>query len=110
MEEILSGTKKIKFVHDTYWTAKSSIAPTAQIKDFKDRLLGVHLRDLTLYKSGLKVLSRDCALGDGVLDFSEILTEARKCGAEYFVIEQKTDTPYEDIKKSYTYLNTLEVN
>ena len=46
MEELLSATKRIKFVHDTYWTARCGIDPARQIRAFGERLLGIHLRDL----------------------------------------------------------------
>ena len=101
MAELLSLTKKIKFVHDTYWTAGCGIAPERQIAEFGDRLLGIHLRDLTHRKSGIKVLQKDCAIGDGVIDFGSVLRAAKEVGCEYLVIEQKTDKPYEEIKKSY---------
>ena len=107
MDELLSRTRKIKFVHDTYWTARSGIDPEIQIKRFGSRLLGVHLRDLTHSAKGLDVLSRDCAIGDGVIDFSRVIPAAVGVGAEYLVIEQKTNTPEVDIEKSYLKCNSI---
>ena len=104
MNELLSKTNKINFVFDTYWTVKSSFDPLKQINQFNDRLLGVHLRDLKLYKKGLKVLSKDCELGQGIINFKEIIDNAISVGCKYFVIEQKTNTPYKSIEKSYNYL------
>ena len=101
MEELISRTKKIKFVHDTYWTARSGISPVAQIKEFGERLLGIHLRDLAFKKKFLGVVPYDTAVGEGVIDFGKVLCAAREVGCEYTVIEQKTDTPYEDIKRSF---------
>ena len=103
MDELLSKTHKIKFVHDTYWTIKSSYDSIKQIREFNDRLLGIHLRDLTHYKKGLKVLSKDCEIGKGIIDFKRIIQSALDVGCEYFVIEQKTNTPYDSIKQSYQY-------
>ena len=105
MEELLERTEKIKFVHDTYWTARSGIDPAEQIKAFGNRLLGIHLRDLTFEKKLLDVIPRNTFIGDGVVDFKRVLSAATNVGCEYFVIEQKTDTPYEDIKRS---LDSLE--
>ena len=110
MEELLSKTEKIQFVHDTYWTAKSGISPAAQIKAFGERLLGVHLRDLTLKKKrGIGVVSTDAAIGEGVIDFASVLQAAQEVGCRYYVIEQKTDTPYEDIKKSFFALSNIQI-
>ena len=104
MAELLSRTKKIKFVHDTYWTARSGISPASQIREFGDRLLGIHLRDLVFEKKFLDAVPHDAAIGDGVIDFSAVLDSAREVGCEYTVIEQKTDTPYEDIRRSLNHL------
>lgn len=107
MDELLARTSKIKFVHDTYWTARCGIDPAAQIKEFGDRLLGIHLRELTFDKKGIEVVSRDGVIGEGVIDFSRVLEAAESVGCSYYVIEQKTDNPYRDIEKSFTYLEAI---
>ena len=107
MEELLSRTERIKFVHDTYWTARSGVSPTAQIKAFGKRLLGVHLRDLSFKARGIDVLPINSAIGEGVVDFSAVLSECEKVGCSYYVIEQKTDSPYRDIEKSYLKLKEI---
>ena len=101
MDELLAKTKRIKIVHDTYWTARCGIDPIREIARFGNRLLGVHLRDLTHYAKGLEVKPRDCAIGYGVIDFARVIPMAIEMGAEYLVIEQKTKDPYTEIYKSY---------
>lgn len=108
MAELLSKTEKIKFVHDTYWTARSGVSPDDQIREFGSRLLGIHLRDLAFRKKLLDVVPHDTAIGDGVIDFVRVLAAAKKVGCEYTVIEQKTNDPYGDIKKSFNYLNKIK--
>ena len=110
MAEILSKTKKIKIVHDTYWTARCGTDPVLQIKEFGNRLLGIHLRDLTFKKSGIDVLSVDTSIGNGVINFEGVLKVALENGCNYYVIEQKTDEPYSDIEKSFKYLNSIITN
>ena len=110
MAEILSETKKIKIVHDTYWTARCGTDPVLQIKEFGNRLLGIHLRDLTFKKSGIDVLSVDTSIGNGVINFGGVLEAALENGCNYYVIEQKTDEPYADIEKSFKYLNSIITN
>ena len=107
MEELLDKTGKIRFVHDTYWTTKCGMSSALQIRQFGKRLLGIHLRDLTLYKKGLKVLSKDAAVGEGVINFTEVFREAERAGCEYYVIEQKTGQPYE--KLAISYKNILKI-
>ena len=108
MAELLARTKKIKFVNDTYWTARSGVDPGRQIREFSDRLLGIHLRDLGFRKRFLDVLPHDTYIGGGVIDFRRVLTAAEAVGCEYLVIEQKTDEPYLNIKKSYEHLCSID--
>ena len=110
MEELLTKTEKIKFVHDTYWTARCGTDPARQIRQFGGRLLGIHLRDLTFGKRLLSVLPRDTYIGGGVIDFAAVLCAAEEVGCEYTVIEQNSDTPYEDIGRSLANLNKIRTN
>ena len=107
MSELLSRTKRIKLVHDTYWTARCGIDPALQIEQFGDRLLGIHLRDLSFDRHGIDVLSRDAAIGDGVIDFARVLRAAESVGCSYYVIEQKTKDPYTEIEKSFKRLESI---
>ena len=110
MEELLTTTTKIKFVHDTYWTARCGIDPTRQIWQFGNRLLGIHLRDLTFGKRLIDVIPRDTFIGDGVIDFNSVIFAASQVGCEYMVVEQKTDEPYENLKRSFENLEKLRSN
>lgn len=108
MEELILGTEKIRFVTDTYWSARSGVEPACQIEAFGDRLLGVHLRDLAFERCFLDVIPHDTVIGEGVIDFGRVLSAINKTACEYAVIEQKTRTPYEDIKKSLLHLLKTE--
>ena len=108
MAELLSKTERIKFVHDTYWTARSGVSPAKQIREFGNRLLGIHLRDLAFKKRLLDVIPHDTVVGEGVIDFGEVLLAAAEVGCEYTVIEQKTPTPYKDIAHSYENLIKIQ--
>ena len=112
MEELLTTTTKIKFVHDTYWTARCGIDPVRQIQEFGTRLLGIHLRDLAFSKKLIDVIPHDTFIGDGVIDFKRVICAAKEVGCEYMVVEQKTDAPYENITKSIKNLEKLrsEIN
>ena len=108
MQEILTRTERIKFVHDTYWTARCGIEPAVQIRQFGERLLGIHLRDLTHERNGLNVIPHDTAIGEGVLDFERILRAAEDVGCSYYAIEQKTTDPYRNIEKSFGHLEQIK--
>lgn len=109
MAELLSRTRSIRFVHDTYWTARCGIDPAVQIAEFGERLIGIHLRDLTFTKKGLDVVGSDSAIGDGLIDFASVLRAAEQSGCRYYVIEQKTDNPYTEIEKSFKNLEAIRI-
>ena len=108
MDVLLEETRDIQFVHDTYWTTKCGLPSAEQIRRFGHRLMGIHLRDLSLYKKGLQVLSKDAAVGDGVVDFPAVLQAAKEVGSPYLVIEQKTKQPYAQLRRSYDYCKKIQ--
>ncbi len=101
MDELIERTHKIQFVHDTYWTVRCGYSSVEQVQKFGSRLLGIHLRDLVLYRKGLRIVMKDGAVGTGIIDFQSILNEAEKVQCSYAVIEQNTKHPYEDITLSF---------
>ena len=107
MAELICRTKRIRFVHDTYWTAGCGVDPVRQIEEFGDRLVGIHLRDLGFTAKGISVVPTDTAIGDGVIDFGRVLSAAEKVGCSYYAIEQKTKTPYPELEKSFGRLEAI---
>lgn len=107
MQEILSLTG-IRIVNDTYWTARCGVDPARQILELGDRLLGIHLRDLTFRKRFLSVLPTDTYVGGGVIDFRSVLRAARETSCRYAVIEQNSSSPYDDIRRSIDYLRKIK--
>jgi Sugar phosphate isomerases/epimerases len=101
---LLRRCPDLRFVNDTFWSARAGKNPVAQIKEFGKRLIGVHLRDIADEEAGLKVKTNDCELGRGFIDFHEVIAAAKEAGAEYCAVEQKTITPLESLMTSRTYL------
>lgn len=96
LDMILENTDHdVKIVTDTYWAAKSSVNPAMLINRLKKRIMGVHLRDMKR--------PQDIELGQGTIDFSKVLLEAKKF-ASYAVIEQDTKQPLESLKISTDYI------
>ena len=108
MIELLERTKRIGFVHDTYWTARCGIDPAIQIAEFGERLVGIHLRDLSHSAKGISVKSQDVPIGDGVINFARVLSAAEKVGCSYMVIEQNTKSPYRDIERSLKAVSNIK--
>jgi Sugar phosphate isomerases/epimerases len=101
---LLRNCPNLRFVNDTFWSARAGKNPAVQIKEFGKRLLGVHLRDIHDEESGLKAKAKDCELGKGFTDFHDVIAAAKEVGAEYCVIEQKTTTPLKSLETSRNHL------
>jgi sugar phosphate isomerase/epimerase len=83
----------VKLEIDVFWLTVAGLNPVSWIQKLSDRLLFLHMKDL---KKGSKtqVYTFDIPedsyveLGTGMLDYKAILTEARKAGIQYAIIDQ----------------------
>ena len=75
---------------DTYWLQFGGVDPASWIRRFKDRVPLVHLKDMAI-KDGDPV---DAEIGEGNLDWVEILSACRDAGTRWLVVEQ--DDPRQD--------------
>lgn len=104
---IIGNTRLLKFVLDTYWLTKSGIAPCKLIKSLVGRIEGLHLRDYALMRRFVSRYPKDFALGEGVVDFAEIIDYAEKQGIYYGAVEQNAKQPFDELEKSVTHLKKL---
>lgn len=89
---------KLGLIIDTYWITKMKQDPIDIYLKYKNRIKGMHLREYG--KSG-----QHYPIGEGTVDFKTILNTIDQ--HVYTVIEQKTDSPFQDIKKALTHLEEI---
>lgn len=90
---------------DTYWLQYGGANPAAWIRRFKDRVPLVHLKDMAVDR-GRAV---DAEIGEGNLDWVEVLSACRDAGTKWLVVEQdepKLD-PMESVAMSHANLSKL---
>jgi len=75
---------------DTYWLQAAGASPATWLRRLKGRVPLVHLKDMTV--AGGRVAQTE--VGDGNLDWPEILDACREAGAEWLIVEQ--DDPGRD--------------
>lgn len=69
---------------DLYWTAWAGVDPVAYMRKNTGRLNLLHLKQMKDRES------RECVdLGEGVLDFTEIITLGKELGVEHYILEQE---------------------
>jgi sugar phosphate isomerase/epimerase len=98
-----TGTLQAEF--DTYWLQYGGANPAAWIRRFKGRVPLVHLKDMAVV-GGRPV---DVEVGEGNLDWAEILNACRYAGTEWLVVEQDESRrdPMESVAISYANLARL---
>ena len=91
---------------DTYWVQLGGGDPTSWVEKVSGRTPLLHLKD---YIVGLDSKPVYTEIGNGNLDWKRILTAAEKAGTEWLIVEQDScpGDPFDSIKISYDYLQTL---
>ena len=90
---------------DTYWLQYGGANPAAWIRRFAHRVPLVHLKDVSIDR-GRPV---DAEVGEGNLDWLDILSACRDAGTGWLVVEQDEPRrdPLESVAVSYTNLTRL---
>lgn len=69
---------------DTYWVTKSGADPTEVLQRYRGRYRSLHVKDM----ANDEEKSITC-VGEGILDFTPIITEAVSQGVRHFIVERE---------------------
>jgi sugar phosphate isomerase/epimerase len=103
----------VKFEMDVLWTFLPNVDPAALIKKYPGRFKLMHIKDM---KPGIArgslagglADSLNAAIGQGQVNWAEVLSAASKDGLEYYYIEDETTDPVNNAPKSVAYLEKLK--
>lgn len=105
MDRLIQETnpEEFYFIADTYWLQAAGMNPGAFLKGLGSRAMAVHFKDL---KANLDNTSEMAEIGQGNLDWDEIISVCREAGVRWALVEQDTcrRDPFESLKMSYDYL------
>jgi sugar phosphate isomerase/epimerase len=88
----------VKFELDVYWARKGNVDPATFLKAHPSRFRLVHLKDMA--KDGSTT-----ELGNGTIDFAEIIDASLQSGVRHFFVEQDySPDPMRSIAASIAYL------
>jgi sugar phosphate isomerase/epimerase len=79
-----SASDTLKAELDTYWLQYGGVNPSSYIRRFKGRVPLVHLKDMAV-RDGRPMMAE---VGEGNLDWPDILNACRDAGTEWLVVEQ----------------------
>jgi sugar phosphate isomerase/epimerase len=88
---------------DVGHTARTGVDVVKSIAEAGDRLLDIHMKDLTSFKEK----SSQCAVGDGVMPVVEIFKQLKKMnyrGCVNLEYESHSDNPLPGMQKSFAYM------
>jgi len=95
------------FEIDTYWIQMGGASPAEWIRKVKGRVPNIHCKDLT-------VLDWETAMaevGEGNLDWEEIIKASEEAGVEWYLVEQDVcrRDPFESLAISFRNLNRMGI-
>lgn len=94
----------VKLELDVYWLAKAGLNPVRSLREARDRLVLVHLKDMAADGSTVE-------LGAGVLDLESIVRTALLVGARRLFVEQdESPNPLQSIATSLEFLQRLPLD
>jgi sugar phosphate isomerase/epimerase len=100
---LLSRTDEplVKFELDVYWATRGKVDPAPLLRAHPSRFRLVHLKDMARDGSFTEI-------GNGTLDFADIIDAALQSGVEHFFVEQDVaPDPLRSIAASIAYLRRL---
>ena len=94
---------------DVHWVTRGGGSPATWIRKVANRMCVVHFKDFARLPEG----PRFCEIGEGNLDWPEILKACRETGVRWYSIEQDQEMPgrgiFESMKISYDNLKAMGV-
>ncbi|MFA5857728.1 MAG: sugar phosphate isomerase/epimerase [Elusimicrobiota bacterium] len=105
----LTNPKYVTAEIDTYWITAGGGDPAAWIRKFPNRSPQVHLKDMTMRikdKARSQVMAE---IGEGNLNWPEILNACKTVGVEWYIIEQDAceRDPFESVAISLKNVNAM---
>jgi sugar phosphate isomerase/epimerase len=96
--------KLVKMELDLYWITKAGQSAAKYFAANPGRFALVHVKDMD--NTPKKFFTE---VGRGVIDFKQLLPQAKKAGVKHFFVEQDETpgSPFDSIKISYDYLHAL---
>jgi sugar phosphate isomerase/epimerase len=98
-----TDSQLVKFEMDVYWLVKGNQAPLDYFSRYPGRFPMLHVKDMDSRPDRL-----DPAVGRGIIDFKKIFARADEAGIKHYFVEQEnSSTPWEDIRASFDYTKNL---
>ena len=103
----------VKFEMDVLWTWLPGVDPVALIRKYPGRFKLMHIKDMKPgvargSLSGGLPDSLQAVIGQGQVNWPEVMKAAKADGLEYYYLEDETTDPVNNIPPSITYLSRIK--
>lgn len=109
MDRLINETNpdEFMFILDTYWLQFGGVNPVDFIKKLGKRAMMVHFKDYHINPEKNFTVEM-CEVGEGNLNWDEIICACDEAGAQYALVEQDicNRNPFESLKMSYDFLKS----
>lgn len=94
---------------DTYWVQHGGCNPADWVLRLKNRMPVIHLKDMAVIADGWDVQQIMAEVGEGNLNWQEILAACKEAGVEWYAVEQDVcqRDPFESLEISYKNLKAM---
>lgn len=103
----------VSFELDVLWAFLPGVDPAAMIRKYPGRFKLMHIKDMkpgvargTL--SGGLAADLQAVIGQGQVNWSDVMAAAQKDGVEYYYLEDETPDPITNVPKSISFLEGLK--
>lgn len=102
---------------DLMWIARAGASPVDYIKRLKNRVDIIHFKDFTITNDGKNFWQNECTIcevGEGNLDWKNIVPECKNSGVKFYIVEQ--DEPFnnrnifDSMKISFDNIKKMGIN
>lgn len=107
LQRLIDGLKDTVWMEiDTYWITHGGGDPAAWIRKVKGRIPCVHFKDMAITPKREQIMAE---VGEGNLNWPEILKACREAGVKWYIIEQDTcqRDPFESLAISLRNLKAM---
>ncbi|MEO5814653.1 MAG: sugar phosphate isomerase/epimerase [Gemmatimonadaceae bacterium] len=103
----------VSFEMDVLWTFLPGVDPAAQIRKYPGRYKLMHIKDMKPgvargNLSGGLPAEQQSVIGEGQVNWSNVMAAAQKDGLELYYLEDETPDPIINVPKSITFLERLK--
>lgn len=106
LEHIMEKTNdNFRLIFDVYWAAHAGANPVRIMEKYADRIAVMHYKDKKVVKANDADI---CEVGEGNLDWDDIISATDRLGIEWAMVEQDTNwidgDPFKSLESSYKFL------